>query len=148
MMPRMLSLLLLAVAVIALPQGARAQEEAPRFRPIDLIIDSGDAPLAAYQVEVKVTDGDASIVGVEGGEHAAFKKAPYYDPKALMGGRIMLAAFSTAKELPTGRQRVLTLHVREVGPEATFTVELRAAADAGAQKVPVRLQLVPRKEAE
>ena len=71
-----------------------------RFRPLHIHIDAGDTPMAAFQLELTVKSGDAKIVGVEGAEHPAFARPPYYDPAALMSGRIILAAFSTAKELP------------------------------------------------
>jgi hypothetical protein len=81
------------------------------------------------------------IEGGEGGEHAAYAKPAYYDPAALApegGGRVILAAYSTAKDLPTGRTRVARLHVMVEGrgaesgkgEEVEFKVDLRVAADA------------------
>ncbi len=141
-------LLTLVAALVTFASLALASSPEARFRPLDVFIDSGSTPLAAYQVELKVKSGDAKIVGVEGGEHAAYKKPPYYDAKALMGGRIILAAFSTAGDLPTGRHRVLTVHVRESGPEPEYELVVHAAADAEARPLRVRASLAPRKEAD
>lgn len=88
---------------------------APRFRSIEVIVDPAGSNLAAYQIEIFVR-GDAQIVGVEGGEHPAFNAAPYYDPAALNQGRIIIAAFSTATDVPSKTTRVVTLHVREQVP--------------------------------
>ena len=87
------------------------------------------APLGAYQFEWLVNGGKASIVGVEGGEAKAFAPAPYYDPKALQGGRIVIAAFSTASDLPQGKTRVARVHLRIEGTAPQFAVQLQACAD-------------------
>src|SRR5437764_15118504 len=54
-----------------------------RFRSIDIFIDSRGAKLAAYQIEFAGESDQVKPVGIEGGEHPAFKEPPYYDPKAL-----------------------------------------------------------------
>ena len=81
------SLILTGVAIMLLvPQvghASRVIESKVRFAPVDVYLDSGSRPLAAYQFELKVTQGKVKIVGVEGGEHEAFREAPYYDPAAL-----------------------------------------------------------------
>src|SRR3982751_87227 len=82
-----------------------------RFAAIDVMVDSKEMKLGAWQVEVVVAKGNATIVGVEGGEHAAYKKAPYYDAKALAGGRIIVAAFDAGADLPMGETRVARLHM-------------------------------------
>jgi len=128
----------LALAAIAVA------EEAARFQPIDIVVDVGAGALAAYQIELVVTSGDASIVGVEGGEPAAFKAAPYYDPKALAGGRIIIAAYSIDDQLPSGRVRVATLHMREVGAAPGYEVKLLAAADSDGQPLSVTVEVQPR----
>ena len=46
-----------------------------RFRPLDIYVDIPAAALAAYQIELVVEEGDAQIVGVEGGAHPAFKES-------------------------------------------------------------------------
>ncbi|MCF7955380.1 MAG: hypothetical protein K9M75_06230 [Phycisphaerae bacterium] len=95
--------------------SAARGEESVFFVPVGVYVDSGDNSLGVYQVEIKALKGDVKIVGVEGGEHAAFKKPPYYDPAALMKGRIILAKFSTQDDLPVGRTRVATLHMQVSG---------------------------------
>jgi hypothetical protein len=117
------------LAMLALPVFAsEPAPQAAKFTTVDIIVDAGADSLAAYQVEITTT-GDARIVGVEGGEHSAYKTPPYYDPAALRGGRIILANFSTSASLPSGRTRVATLQMREVGP-VTYRVRLIAAARA------------------
>lgn len=104
------------------------------FRSVDIFVDPHDQPLAAYQVALKVTKGDAVIVGIEGGEHAAFKAAPFYDPAALQRQQIILAAFNTdeAGKLPHTKTRVARLHLQVRGSEVPeFEIKLETAADAG-----------------
>jgi hypothetical protein len=79
------------------PQPEDAQT---RFQAIDLFIDPQNQPLAAYQLDFHATRGTIRIVGIEGGEHGAFNKAPYYDPKAIQNDHILLAAYSLA-DAPT-----------------------------------------------
>jgi hypothetical protein len=83
-----------------------------RFETVDIFVDPQDKPLAAYQLEFSVTNGLAKIVGIEGGEHTAFREPPFYDPKAMQSERVIIAAFSTAKELPAGKTRVATIHIQ------------------------------------
>ena len=90
-------------------------------------------PLRFTYVDVYVDSGRALIVGVEGGEDAAFAEPPYHDPAALQGGEIVLAAFHTGHAGPAGRTRVARLHlaVRGDAPvDFTTTLEV-AASDAG-----------------
>ena len=89
-MRKAIALLILMPAVVAAVLFARAQDDrgpdtltAPRFGHVDVFIDSAAEPLAAYHCEITATAGDVTLVGIEGGEHAAFKEPPYYDPKAL-----------------------------------------------------------------
>lgn len=109
-----------------------------RFVAFDIIIDAGDAELGAYQLDIKDTTGIARIVGVEAGEHAAFAETPpYYDPEALNNeGRIVLAAYSTADDLPTGKTRVARLHMQLCGEQnADFDVQVIVAADADGKEL-------------
>lgn len=138
MIPRLLT----ALAGLALLGAGAGGAAAQRYQPIDVYIDSGDAPLAAYQVEVTV-DGDAIIVGVEGGDVPAFAAAPHYDPRALAGGRIIIADLDLGADLPRGRTRVATLHMRESGPPPTYHATLQAAADAGGTPIPATVSLEP-----
>ena len=128
-----------AVLALLLVAGAAP---AQRFRPVEVFVDSSGAPLAAWQLEV-IADGEAQIVGVEGGASPAFAEAPAYDPEALAGGRIILAAFSLrdAAELPRGRTRVATVHVREPGAAPRYSVRLQAAAGPDGTPIPATASL-------
>ena len=134
-------LLLLAAAALWLGTAAD-RSTAQRFQPLDVVIDSGDQPLAAYQLEVTV-DGEAMIVGVEGGDSPAFAAPPHYDPKALTGGRIVLADLDVGRDLPRGRVRVATLHMRESGAPPAYHVVLQAAANADGTPIPATVRLEP-----
>lgn len=97
--------------------AAKAADSGVRFESVDVFVDSGESPLSAYQFELQAPprDGfDAVIVGIEGGEHAAYASPPYYDPAALQQQRVVIAAFSVASEerLPRGRVRVARLHMQ------------------------------------
>ncbi|HOW70011.1 MAG TPA: hypothetical protein PKY77_05360 [Phycisphaerae bacterium] len=101
-----------------------------RFEAVDVYIDSRGQRLAAYQVELMAESGVVKIVGIEGGEHAAFSEPPYYDPAALMNHRVILAAFSTGKDLPSGRTRMATIHVQvSGGGRPRYEVRLQTAGD-------------------
>lgn len=86
---------------------------AARFTTLDVFVEPAGKPVAAFQIQLQFEDG-TTVVGVEGGEHAEFKKAPYYDPKAIQKDRIIVAAFSVAapNDLPKTRTRLLTLHLQ------------------------------------
>lgn len=142
--PRKFPLVLLATAILAVAAvWTRAQPQAPsarankpnhRFIALDVHIDSGDVPLAAYQFELTAETGSFKIVGLEGGEHAAFADPPYHDKKALSESqgrhdRVIVAAFDTGADLPTGNTRVARVHVRITGgPMPEFVVKLIVAA--------------------
>jgi hypothetical protein len=105
-----------------------------RFQAVEVFLDSGTEPLAAYQLTFTATAGAAKIVGIEGGEHPAFRDPPHYDPKALQHERAILAAFSTesADHLPRGRTRVATVHLAISGTTApAYQVRLEASANDG-----------------
>ena len=122
----------------------RAQEVQPansiRFRTVDVFVDSQDKPLAAYQLEFTATGGDAKIVGIEGGERAAFKEAPFYDPKAMHHERVIIGAFSTvsADKLPTGKTRVATIHLQTTGEQTVqCEAKIKTAATTNGKKIAV-----------
>ncbi len=109
--------------------------DAVYFVPVAVFVDSGDNSLGVYQVEIKAIVGDAKIVGVEGGEHKAFKEPPYYDTAALMQSRIILAKFCTQNDLPTGRTKIATLHMQVTGdiiPEYEVIVNVIGNSDGEA----------------
>lgn len=114
-----------------------------RFTPLAIALDV-DGPVAGYQLELVVESGEATIVGVEGGEAPGFEDAPYYDPAALAGGRIVIGALSTEHVLPRGRQRVAVVHMREAGPAPVeYELRLMAAANASGERTAAHPVLVP-----
>ena len=142
------ALAILISATVLLVQGADApSEDAPataavRFGHADVYFDTGGQPLAAYQCEIKTTAGDVTLVGIEGGEHAAFKQPPYYDPRALGQRRIILGAFNTGTDLPRGRTRVARLMVRVAGPVApTYEAKLQVAASPDGKPIPATISV-------
>lgn len=116
------------------------RDTAIRFAPVYIYLDSGDTPLAAYQFELKADPDRVKIVGVEGGQHPAFKEAPYYDPAALANHRIIIAAFNTGTDLPTGRTRIATIHLQITGAaEPDYELVLFVAADENAHEFPAEI---------
>ena len=124
-----------------------------RFAPLHIYLDSGSRALAAYQFELKAAPGKPApakagvkIVGVEGGEHKAFKEAPYYDNAALhKSNRIIIAAFNTGLDLPQGRTRIATIHLQIIGEaEPDYELKLTVAADANAKDIPAKISFETR----
>ena len=140
--------LLLAVLICSVLAQPSATNQPLRFRTVDIFIDSRETPLAAYQLEFSIKSGNAKVVGIEGGEHPAFKEAPFYDPKAIQQERVIIAAFNTAAagNLPKGRTRVATIHL-QVGGEQTaeYSVQLETAATAGGNKISMKATFEERK---
>jgi hypothetical protein len=132
---------LLVAAERALAGGA---DTGPiRFRPVHVYVDPAGAPLAAYQIDI-VADGNAEIVGVEGGEGPAFRRPPHYDPAALAGARIIIAAFDTGADLPTQRTRVATVQMRESGSvEPTYRASLQIAGGPDGHPIDAAVALEP-----
>jgi hypothetical protein len=141
----LLAIILTFLAATPAPgqQPARGNAQV-RFQAVDVYVDSGATPLAAYQIDLCFTNGAAKIVGIEGGEHTAFRNPPFYDSKAIQHERVIIAAFSTAPaaQLPSGRTRVATIHleIRAVAP-LQFRLKLEAAADAQGNKIPATAAL-------
>jgi len=133
-------------AVVKDAKERQAREHIPaasvRFEAIDIYVDSRDEPLAAYQFEFSDRTDSTKIVGIEGGEHPAFKEPPYYDPKALSKGRIIIAAFNTGPDLPKGKTRVARLHVQIAGDqEPEYAVELTVAASLKGKRIPASVSI-------
>jgi len=129
--------LMLALLHSRVGQAATRIGPKVRFAPLYIYLDSGNRPLAAFQFELKAAAGQIKIVGVEGGQHKAFKEAPYYDPAALANDRIIIAAFNTGRELPKGRTRIATVHLQIIGEaEPDYELKLTVAADADAKEIP------------
>ena len=101
----------LTLALVLFVAGA-ADAARPRvFGTIVVTLDPQGAELAGWQLRADFGKSDARIVGIEGGEHAAFAEPPHYDPEALNTGEIILAALSSHEELPTGATVVAVIHV-------------------------------------
>ena len=137
-MRRLTAIVLVALlAACVWPQAPAQDNGRVRFRAVDVIIDTGDAPLAAYQFELAAETGTIAIVGVEGGEHPAFAEPPYYDAAALQKNHIIIAAFSTQTDLPAGKVRVARVHVQVTGDtEPEYVVVLRVAASPDGTHIP------------
>lgn len=138
--------------LLTLVTGARAQQGREQWKPIepstpgvrfayiDVYVDPGSRPLAAYQLDLKATRaaGSVKIVGIEGGESAAYKQPPYYDPKAMQRDRVILAAYSTAppSDLPTARTRVARIHIEITDDKRpAFACTLTSAADFSGERI-------------
>ena len=119
---------LIAITLIPLSCGAfgfRAHAvatqdaEKVRFGVLDIAVQIPDgAELGAYQIDlIPLPDlpTRVRVVGIEGGEHDAFRTPPFYDPEAIGNERVILAAYSTAAELPTGLSRIARVHYEITG---------------------------------
>ena len=145
-MKKIMAIILTSIFLIV-PVLARQSEQdltvqpKVRFAPLHIYLDSGNQPLAAFQFELKAAAGQIKIVGVEGGQHKAFKEAPYYDPAALYkSNRIIIAAFNTGRDLPKGRTRIATIHLQIIGEaEPDYELKLTVAADADAKEIPAKI---------
>jgi hypothetical protein len=145
-MKKVIVIILLSISVMV-PVLARqtdadyvSNQPKVRFAPVHIYLDSGNKALAAYQFELKAAVGQIKIVGVEGGQHKAFEEAPYYDPAALTNDRIIIAAFNTGSELPKGRTRIATIHLRIIGEaEPDCELKLTVAADSDANEIPAKI---------
>ena len=119
--------------------------ESIRFAVFDVLIDPHGETLAAYQITLDAPESEVKLVSIEGGEHPAFKDAPYHDPKAIQKSKVILAAFSTAptEALPTRPVRVASLHVQVTGNATPqFRVEVQKTGNANAEMI--RAQVVVR----
>ena len=155
---------LIAITLITLSCGAfgfRAHAvatqdaERVRFGVLDIAVQIPDgAELGAYQVDLTPLPDlptRVRVVGIEGGEHEAFRTPPFYDPKAIGNERVILAAYSTAPELPTGRSRIARVHYEITGegdlPAPVQLINVREALatdrDGNAFDVPFLLSSSP-----
>ncbi len=115
--------------------NADASTQPARFTWVDAFVDPHGQPLAAYQFELKSSGGGAvTLVGVEGGEHPAFAPPPYYDPRANVQKRIVIAGFNTGDDLPKARTRVARVMVRVTG-HPTYSATLQVAASQEAKPI-------------
>ncbi len=126
-------LVLLALTLVSWGQDVR-------FRALDIHVDAGADALAVYQIEILAKN--ALIAGVEGGEPEPYKKPPYYDTKALQGGRIVLGAFTTNDKAPRGKVRVARIHMMEQG-NATYLAKVVVAAKPGGARIAAKVEVIP-----
>lgn len=137
------------------PADAALQRTGTTFVAVDVFVDAGTNALAAWQAELRFAD--SKLVGIEGGAVQAFAEPPRYDPAALQGGRVVLAALAAGGAeggpeggadagLPSGRVRVARLHLLAPakGPGEP-TVDGVVAADADGERIEVDVE-VRRKE--
>ena len=130
----------IAVTQIDGPQDVPKDEV--RFEAIDVFVDSGSVPLAAWQFELASETPGVEIVGIEGGEHKAFAEPPYYDRKAMNNNRVILAAFNTGNDLPSGRSRVARIHVQLQGPGQTeYRTKLAVSATTDGEQIPATVSV-------
>ena len=139
----------LLIAILLLVVGAAGGQEPVQgtFRAVDLFVDSGNQPLAAYQLSFACAAADARIVGIEGGEHTAFAEPPYYDPKAMQNNHVVVAAFNTAspEKLPRGRTRIATIHIQtSASAERRYELKVEAAATPTGESITVRAEAIER----
>jgi len=143
-----IAILFFGLAAGLLAQQPATEEGRSRFGAVDICLDSGSTPLAAYQLEFAATNGVAKIVGIEGGEHAAFRQPAFYDPKAIQHERVILASFSTAaaNDLPTGKTRVATIHYQTTDLQPPkFILKFQTAGDAQGNKISAQASFEERK---
>ena len=144
---RRLKLLLCFVLwAAALPGWSYAQETKVRFAALDIHLESAE-PVAAWQFELSESASRMRVVGVENGDSPAFARAPYYDRKVVNDGRadrIIVADFTLrpGNELPIGRVRIATVHVRLTGDsEPEYVLRLVTAGNAEGKPVPATVHL-------
>jgi len=139
--------LAILLLLVVLPGAAPTSDESPasvRFATVDVQIDTKGKPLAAYQVEFIADAKQVKLVGIEGGDHAAFKQPPYYDPAALSKNRVIVAAFNTGSDLPKSSFRAARLHVQITGPaneKPKWESKLIVAAAADGSSIPAVVTL-------
>jgi hypothetical protein len=115
---------------------------AVHFQSVDINIDPKGQSLAAYQLEFIADAGRVKLVGVEGGDHAAFREPPYYDPAALTQHRVVLAAFNTSADLPKAPTRVARLHLQISGASnPDWSAKLIVASSDKSDSIPATVSV-------
>lgn len=141
---------LAAIACLTLAGTGTGVASDVRFEAIEIYVDSGATPLAAWQVELTEANGLMKIAGVENGADNAFADAPHYDRSAVEAGdadRVIVAAYSLLPEgeLPRGKTRVTTVHVQIAGSGAPhYNLRLVAAGDAAGHPIAARASMLER----
>jgi hypothetical protein len=131
-----MTLLLVFVSLASAQIRSDTSQPAVRFSTVDVLIDPHGSDLAAYQLEFVADPARVTLVGIEGGQHPAFKVPPYYDPKALAGNRVILAALNAGTDLPNSKTRVATLHLQIKGDaKPAMSAKLVVAASANEKTI-------------
>jgi len=139
-----------AIACLAFAGAGAVVASDVRFEAVEIYVDSGAAPLAAWQVELTEANGRMTVVGIENGVDKAFAEAPHYDRSAVEAGeadRVIVAAYSLSPEsaLPRGRTRVTTVHVQITGAgEPHYHLRLVAAGDEAGHPIAAHASLSER----
>jgi len=139
-------LLCLVLWASAWPGLSHADRMKIRFAAVDVHLESAQ-PVAAWQFELSEAGGRMRVVGVENGDSPAFARAPYYDRKAVSDGRadrVIVADFTLRPppELPVGKVRIATVHVRLAGDsEPHYILRLVTAGNAAGKPVPASVHL-------
>ena len=137
---------MLALGLLLAAAGQGGDSGPARFETLQVYIDSGTIPLAAWQLDIAAApDSGVKMAGIEGGEHRVFANPPYYDARAMEHERVIIAAFSTAapERLPSGRTRVATIHYMVSGEgDPRWQAGLTAAATSGGAEIPAAVSLL------
>ena len=128
--------LFLAVGLSASPGSVTTYE---------LVIDSGAANLAAWQVELSFDADSARILRIDSAPGYPADIPVALDHKGLSSGRLTLLALSTAADLPNGATSVARVQLFHRGA-ATLSARPVAAADPAARRIPITLALNPHPE--
>ena len=147
-MSRVSARILLCVVLLCatLPVLPQSDGNNLRFAALDIYLEASE-PLAAWQFELGESSGRMQVVGVENGDSAAFRDAPYYDLAAVndgMADHIIVADYSTspAVELPAGRSRVATVHIQLEGlAEPDYVLSLMAAGGADGEPIQASIEV-------
>lgn len=133
---RALCLLFLAWGLSASPGSITTYE---------LVINSGAAKLAAWQVELKFDAESARILRIDAAPGFRADIPLAFDYQGFSSGRLTLLALSTASELPSGSTAVARVQLFHRG-EPQLSVRPIAAANPAAQRIPITLALTPQTE--
>ena len=115
-----------AILVLALAALAAGAGPAPRFVPVDIVLDSPE-PVAAWQFELSDRNGAIKVVGIENGDSAVFERAPRTttgrQPRRVPMERIVVADYTLADVadlLPRGQHDALPRCMRSSTARPSF----------------------------
>lgn len=115
-----------------------------RFKTANLVINTNNKPLAAYQVELLYDKERVTIVGLEGGAIDGFDEPPFYDRIGMEGGRIILAAFILDdSKAPQGKICVSRIHLRVADAQPiVLSARVITAAKPGGDSINISAEVV------